>query len=151
MTPKEFNENNLLASHSQELPCSPFAIYKHLSDVEGWLRTFSEVEKVSLDGPVLPGAGFNWTIGKKSMRGRLVAADRPLCFEWESRSLGTHLYYQWKISHEDELACYVEAAVYGKGLALRWLEKSFADQQQTLIENWIHRLKMRAGPSQVIS
>jgi hypothetical protein len=80
----------------------PERVWDILADFEKWPSWNTDVESVSLEGPVRPGTVFRWKAGSARIVSKLREVERPLKLSWTGRTMGVDAIHVWRFEPSGE-------------------------------------------------
>ena len=85
-----------------QIAADPEAVWRPLTDLEGWPRWKSDVRSVSLRGPLAPGSNFVWKAGPGTIRSTLREVDPPRRIVWSGATLGIKAIDVFRLEPRDD-------------------------------------------------
>ena len=121
----------------------PPVVWKHLSDIERWSQWVPGVATASLDGALLPGAGFRWRSHGVSLRSVLLEVERPQRLMWQGRGAGMRVRHEWRIVPQGT-GSLIRSEEWVQGFWLRPFAKQIAPILQRSVAEWVDALVRRS-------
>ena len=85
-----------------QIAASPDTVWSVLSDLSTWPSWNSEVNSISFDGPLEPGATFRWKSGSASLTSTLQVVDRPREIGWTGTTMGIKAVHIFNLEARDD-------------------------------------------------
>jgi uncharacterized protein YndB with AHSA1/START domain len=121
----------------------PAVVWKHLSDIEAWPSWVPGTAAASLDGALLPGAGFRWRARGLWIRSTLLEVERPRRLSWQGRGGGLKVEHRWTIEPHPS-GSLVRSEEWADGFWLRPFADRIGRSMQRAVEAWLDALIRRA-------
>jgi carbon monoxide dehydrogenase subunit G len=80
---------------------TPEQVWDVLADFEDWPTWNTDVDSVSIEGPVATGTVFRWKAGSARLVSTLQEVDRPSRLSWTGRTMGINAMHVWRFERSD--------------------------------------------------
>ena len=118
-------------------------VWRVLTDLEGWSRWKSDVESLSLRGPLMPGSTFVWRTGRTTISSTLREVSAPTRIAWTGKTMGIRAIDVFTLEECGGRTRVVEEESW-EGTLVRLLHGRLRRTLQTGIERGLRALKAEA-------
>ncbi len=81
-----------------DVAATPEELWDIMADFENWPSWNSDVQSVTLGGPVAEGTTFRWKAGSTRLVSTLQLVDRPHALGWTGRTMGIRAIHVWRFA-----------------------------------------------------
>jgi carbon monoxide dehydrogenase subunit G len=91
----------VVASSEIEVAAPPEVAWDVLADLDAWPAWNPDVQSMSIEGPVSPGARFKWRSGPLKITSTLRSVERPNLIGWTGKAPGIDAVHVWRFEPRD--------------------------------------------------